>query len=222
MTVRRVPYSSYVIRRSRLCYRFVIGCALSGDSGIVVGSQSSGCLDASHTTFLRDRREPLVSRGYRQPGGAHCCTVRDAAGPREGRAVRDCRVHQRTAARCPRRAAGVVRHQELDIAEPGAEFQVADVISNPKLPIRRLVAAGSRPIIVSSTTSGAASPTRGRWRCFTGRRRPLGSSGAASPRAASRQSTTFEPLSCPEQSKARTSSGSSPVGAACHGWAALW
>ena len=32
--------------------------------------------------------------------------------------------------------------QTLDIAEPGAEFQVADVIGNPKLPVRRLVAAG--------------------------------------------------------------------------------
>jgi hypothetical protein len=32
--------------------------------------------------------------------------------------------------------------QTLDIAEPGAEFQVNDVIVNPKLPIRRLVAAG--------------------------------------------------------------------------------
>ena len=30
----------------------------------------------------------------------------------------------------------------LDIAEPGAEFQVTDVIVDPKLPIRRLVAAG--------------------------------------------------------------------------------
>ena len=30
----------------------------------------------------------------------------------------------------------------LDIADPGAEFQVTDVIVNPKLPIRRLVAAG--------------------------------------------------------------------------------
>src|ERR671914_92821 len=30
----------------------------------------------------------------------------------------------------------------LDIAEPGAEFQRTDVIVNPKLPIRRLVAAG--------------------------------------------------------------------------------
>ena len=30
----------------------------------------------------------------------------------------------------------------LDIAEPGAEFQVTDVIVNPKLPVRRLVAAG--------------------------------------------------------------------------------
>ena len=32
--------------------------------------------------------------------------------------------------------------QSLDIAEPGAEFQVSDVIGKPKLPIRRLVAAG--------------------------------------------------------------------------------
>lgn len=30
----------------------------------------------------------------------------------------------------------------LDIAEPGAEFQQTDVIVNPALPIRRLVAAG--------------------------------------------------------------------------------
>jgi hypothetical protein len=32
--------------------------------------------------------------------------------------------------------------QALDIAEPNADFQVADVIGNPKLPRRRLVAAG--------------------------------------------------------------------------------
>ena len=32
--------------------------------------------------------------------------------------------------------------RELDIAEPGAEFQVTDVIVDPQLPIRRLVAAG--------------------------------------------------------------------------------
>ena len=32
--------------------------------------------------------------------------------------------------------------QALDIAEPGAEFQVTDQVGNPKLPIRRLVAAG--------------------------------------------------------------------------------
>ena len=31
---------------------------------------------------------------------------------------------------------------QLDIAEPGADFQVTDVVVNPKLPIRRLVAAG--------------------------------------------------------------------------------
>ena len=32
--------------------------------------------------------------------------------------------------------------QALDIAEPGAEFQVTDVIVDPRLPIRRLIAAG--------------------------------------------------------------------------------
>ena len=32
--------------------------------------------------------------------------------------------------------------QELDIAEPGDDFQATDVVVNPKLPIRRLVAAG--------------------------------------------------------------------------------
>ena len=32
--------------------------------------------------------------------------------------------------------------QTLDIADPGAEFQVTDVIVNPNLPHRRLVAAG--------------------------------------------------------------------------------
>jgi hypothetical protein len=32
--------------------------------------------------------------------------------------------------------------QTLDIAEPGAEFQATDVIVNPTLPARRLVAAG--------------------------------------------------------------------------------
>jgi hypothetical protein len=32
--------------------------------------------------------------------------------------------------------------QSLDMAEPGAEFQATDVMVNPKLPKRRLVAAG--------------------------------------------------------------------------------
>jgi hypothetical protein len=32
--------------------------------------------------------------------------------------------------------------RSLDIAEPGAEFQQTDVVVNPNLPIRRLVAAG--------------------------------------------------------------------------------
>ena len=57
------------------------------------------------------------------------------------------------------------------IAEPGADFQVTDVVGTPKLPIRRLVAAGCSTDHASSTTSAAASPTRGKWHCFTGRRR---------------------------------------------------
>jgi hypothetical protein len=32
--------------------------------------------------------------------------------------------------------------RDLDIAEPGAEFQATDVVATPKLPTRRLVAAG--------------------------------------------------------------------------------
>ena len=32
--------------------------------------------------------------------------------------------------------------QALEIAEPGADFQVTDVVGTPKLPVRRLVAAG--------------------------------------------------------------------------------
>jgi hypothetical protein len=32
--------------------------------------------------------------------------------------------------------------QTLDIAEPGAEFQLSDAVVNPRLPSRRLVAAG--------------------------------------------------------------------------------
>jgi hypothetical protein len=32
--------------------------------------------------------------------------------------------------------------QTYDIAEPGAEFQMTDVVTNPKLPLRRMIAAG--------------------------------------------------------------------------------
>ena len=37
---------------------------------------------------------------------------------------------------------GLFGSGSLDIAEPGAEFQATDVVVNPKLPTRRLVAAG--------------------------------------------------------------------------------
>ena len=62
---------------------------------------------------------------------------------------------------------------------------------------------GARPITASSTTSAAAAPTRGTWRSFTGRRQGRDSNGAVSPRAASRQSTTFETPPCLEPSKFR-------------------
>ena len=115
-----------------------------GDSGIVLVSQAPGSLDASDTTsFLRDRREPLVGHGCREPGGAplarcpgRCGPTCRTSGSGLSRPSEDCRSASATGCRrCS--AAGT-----LDIAEPGAEFQVTDVVVNPKLPIRRLVAAG--------------------------------------------------------------------------------
>ena len=68
--------------------------------------------------------------------------------------------------------------QSLDIAEPGAEFQASDAMANPNCRSAGWSRRGARPITASSTTSAAAAPARGGWRCFTGRRRRLDSSGA--------------------------------------------
>ena len=102
--------------------------------------------------------------------------------------------------------------QALDIAEPGAEFQVTDVIVDPKLPIRRLVAAGCSTdhCLVYYERGGIAHT----WQVALFHWTPAatGSSGAVSRHAAWRQSTTFGTPSCPERSRARPSSGSSSVG----------
>ena len=66
----------------------------------------------------------------------------------------------------------------LDIAEPGAEFQGPMRSSIRSCRSVGWSRRGARPITASSTTSAAASPTRGMWRCFTGRRPRLDSSGA--------------------------------------------
>ena len=70
---------------------------------------------------------------------------------------------------------------------------------------------GARTTIASSTMSAAASPTRGTWRCFTGRLPRPDSSGAVPRQAAWRQSTTFGTPSCPARSRARLGPGNSSV-----------
>ena len=105
--------------------------------------------------------------------------------------------------------------QGLDIAEPGAEFQVTDVAGNPKLPIRRLVAAGCSTdhCLVYYERGGIAhtwlvalfhwtpAETRFEW-------------GGAAP-AGSRPSTTFGTPSCPARSRVRTGSGRDPGRRVC-------
>src|SRR5262245_21798996 len=56
--------------------------------------------------------------------------------------------------------------------------------------------------------SAVAALTRSMWRCFTGRRRRLASSGAVPRQAVWRRSTTFGTPSYPERSKDRLASGS--------------
>ena len=83
-------------------------------SAVVTGSQAapSGALSEALRTHVKDERFGIVTSIRGLPLG-----VRDSL--------------QR-----------LFGSQALDIAEPGAEFQVTDVVGNPKLPIRRLVAAG--------------------------------------------------------------------------------
>jgi hypothetical protein len=80
----------------------------------VAGNQAapSGALSAALQAHVRDERFGIVTSVRGLPLG-----VRDALQTLFG-------------------------SRELDIAEPGAEFQVTDVIVNPRLPFRRLVAAG--------------------------------------------------------------------------------
>ena len=102
--------------------------------------------------------------------------------------------------------------QTLDIAEPGAQFQVTDVVVDPKLPTRRLVAAGcSTDHCLVYYERGGIAHTWLVARCFTGRRQRLDSRGAVPPQAVSRQLTTFGRPFSPERSKARTSSGRAGV-----------
>ena len=95
------------------CYTFcAIGVSLW--SAVVAGSQAAdpGALSGALRAHVQDERFGIVTSIRGLPLG-----VRDGLQTLFG-------------------------SQTLDIAEPGAEFQVTDVIVNPKLPIRRLVAAG--------------------------------------------------------------------------------
>ena len=84
----------------------------------------------------------------------------------------------------------------LDIAEIEAEFQATDVSSSRTCRSGGWSRRAAPSSIALSTMSAAASPTRGMWRCFTGRRPRLASSGAAPRQAAWRQSTMFGTPSC--------------------------
>ena len=83
-------------------------------SAVVVGSQAAApaALSGTLRDIVKDRRFEIVTSIRGLPLG-----VRDTLQT-------------------------MFRSQTLDIAEPGAEFQATDVVVNPKLPIRRLVAAG--------------------------------------------------------------------------------
>ena len=72
----------------------------------------------------------------------------------------------------------------LDIAEPGAEFQSSDEIINPRLPNRRLIAAGCSTDDCLVYYERGGTPRVGGWRCFTGHRKRLDSSGGVPRKAA--------------------------------------
>jgi hypothetical protein len=96
------------------CARLFCAIGVSLWSAVVTGSQATpaGALPEALRAHLKDERFQIVTSIRGLPLG-----VRDGLQTLFG-------------------------SQELDIAEPGAEFQATDVIVNPKLPIRRLVAAG--------------------------------------------------------------------------------
>jgi hypothetical protein len=94
--------------------QLLFAICLSFGSGVAAGSQTSdgGALSEALRAHVQDERFGIVTSIRGLPLG-----VRDGLQTLFG-------------------------SQALDIAEPGAEFQVTDVVVNPKLPIRRLVAAG--------------------------------------------------------------------------------
>ena len=93
--------------------RLLCALAVSLWSAVVVGSQvAPGALSGALRDYVRDGRFGLVTSIRGLPLG-----VRHELQTMFG-------------------------SQTLDIAEPGAQFQATNVTANPKLPIRRLVAAG--------------------------------------------------------------------------------
>ncbi len=93
--------------------RLLCATAVSLWSAVVIGSQAApGALPGTLRSYVKDGRFGIVTSVRGLPLG-----VRNEL--------------QR-----------LFGSQSLDIAEPGAQFQATNVIVNPKLPIRRMVAAG--------------------------------------------------------------------------------
>jgi hypothetical protein len=96
------------------CTRLFCAIGVSLWSAVVTGSQAAptGALSEAMRTHVKDDRFQIVTSVRGLPLGVRDELQKLFASP------------------------------DLDIAEPGTEFQATDVIVNPKLPIRRLVAAG--------------------------------------------------------------------------------
>jgi hypothetical protein len=93
--------------------RLLCAIALSLWSAVVAGSQAApGTLPGTLRNYVRDGRFGIVTSLRGLPLGV--------------------RQELQT----------LFGSQTLDIAEPGAQYQATNVVVNPKLPIRRLVAAG--------------------------------------------------------------------------------
>ena len=101
-----------------------------------------GELNASCTCALLGRSERLVGRDGGHSGAPSCSPPRHAAGPREERPLRGRHLDQGLPLGVRDGLQTLFGGQTLDIAAPGAEFQATDAVANPKLPTRRLVAAG--------------------------------------------------------------------------------